>query len=157
MGGTIIPSSIYGKGTTMKIILDQKLVPNNSIISKYEKEMTKKNILIIGTQNSQKITNYLNKQNINLDIVQLGKTALDKIRNNSKYDLILIEENIKPIDGIIVMNKLLKIKEFKTNVILLSNNKDYLETYKNYGFSDIIIEPIKKDSFIKTINKYLEK
>lgn len=157
MGGTIIPSSIYGKGTTMKIILDQKLVPNNSIISKYEKEITKKNILIIGTQNSQKITKYLNKQNINLDIVQLGKTALDKIRNNSKYDLILIEENIKPIDGIIVMNKLLKIKEFKTNVILLSNNKDYLETYKNYGFSDIIIEPIKKDSFIKTINKYLEK
>lgn len=157
MGGTIIPSSKYGKGTTMKIILDQKLVPNNSIISKYEKEITKKNILIIGTQNSQKITNYLNKQNINLDIVQLGKTALDKIRNNSKYDLILIEENIKPIDGIIVMNKLLKIKEFKTNVILLSNNKDYLETYKNYGFSDIIIEPIKKDSFIKTIDKYLEK
>ena len=26
MGGTIIPSSIYGTGTTMKIVLDQKIV-----------------------------------------------------------------------------------------------------------------------------------
>ncbi|MDD5864968.1 MAG: hybrid sensor histidine kinase/response regulator [bacterium] len=156
MSGTIIPSSIYGKGTTMKIILDQKLVPNSNIISKYEKEITKNNILLIGTQNSKIIKNYLNKENINLDIVQLGKTALDKIRKNAKYDLILIEENIKPIDGITVMNKLLKIKEFKTNVILLSDNKNYLETYKNYGFSDIIVEPIKKELFIKTIDKYLE-
>ena len=40
-----------------------------------------------------------------------------------------------------------------------SNNiEDYLEFYLslNYGFSDIIVEPIKKELFIKTIDKYLE-
>lgn len=157
MGGTIVPSSIYDKGTTMKIILDQKLVPNNSKISKYGKEIGKKDILLIGNTNNKIITKLLKDKNINLETIVLGKDALDKIRGKKKYDLILLEENIKPLNGIIIMNKLLMIKSFNTKVILLTNNKEYIDNYKEYGFSDIVLEPIEKDVFINIIDKYLKK
>lgn len=155
MGGTIVPSSIYGKGTTMKIILDQKLVTNNNKINRYEKEIDKKDILLIGNTNSKIITKLLKDKNINLEIITLGKDALDKIRGKKKYDLILLEENIKPLNGIIIMNKLLMIKSFNTKVILLGNTKEYIDNYKEYGFSDIIPVPIDENIFINVIKKYL--
>ena len=37
MNGTIVPSSIYGTGTKMKIILDQRLVVSDSKLNEYEK------------------------------------------------------------------------------------------------------------------------
>ena len=45
MGGTIIPNSTYGKGTNMKIILDQKLVIDNNKLDEYEKDVYKRQLL----------------------------------------------------------------------------------------------------------------
>lgn len=153
MGGTIIPSSIVGKGTTMKIILDQKLVIDDNKLKQYEKKIDKKDILYIGN-NGKLISKILNNKAINLEIIELGKEALDKIRGNKKYDLILLEDDIKPLNGLIIMQKLLMIRSFKTNVILLSKNNEY--NYKEYGFSDIILKPIDEKDLINTINKYLK-
>ena len=149
MGGTIIPSSIYGTGTKMKIILDQRLVVSDSKLNEYEKVIDKKDVLLIGNLNSKIIKDIVKDKNINLEIIELGKEALDKIRGKKKYDLILIEDNIKPLSGIIIMKKLLMIKSFNTKVILLSSNNEYIDNYDKYGFSDVISEPIDEDIFIK--------
>ena len=85
------------------------------------------------------------------------KGVLDEIRGKKKYDLILIEDNIKPLSGIIIMKKLLIVKSFNTKVILLSSNNEYIDNYDKYGFSDVISEPIDEDIFINKINKYLER
>lgn len=148
MGGTIIPSSIYGSGTKMKIILDQKLLLSNNDINKYEKEIDKKDILLIGKNNDKLITKYLKNRNVNLEVIDIGKKALDKIRGKKKYDLILLEENIEPLNGFIIMKKLLMIKSFNSKVILLSGNKNNKDIYKDNGFTDIILEPIDKDILI---------
>ena len=157
MGGTIIPSSIYGTGTKMKIILDQKLVVSDNKLNEYEKVIDKKDVLLIGNLNSKVIRDIVKDKNINLEIIELGKEALDKIRGKKKYDLILIEDNIKPLSGIIIMKKLLMVKSFNTKVILLSSNNEYIDNYDKYGFSDVISEPIDEDIFINKINKYLER
>ena len=157
MNGTIIPSSIYGTGTKMKIILDQKLVVSDSKLNEYEKVIDKKDVLLIGNLNSKVIRDIVKDKNINLEIIELGKEALDKIRGKKKYDLILIEDNIKPLSGIIIMKKLLMVKSFNTKVILLSSNNEYIDNYDKYGFSDVISEPIDEDIFIDKINKYLER
>ena len=157
MNGTIIPSSIYGTGTKMKIILDQKLVVSDNKLNEYEKVIDKKDVLLIGNLNSKVIRDIVKDKNINLEIIELGKEALDKIRGKKKYDLILIEDNIKPLSGIIIMKKLLMIKSFNTKVILLSSNNEYIDNYDKYGFSDVISEPIDEDIFINKINKYLER
>ena len=85
------------------------------------------------------------------------KGVLDEIRGKKKYDLILIEDNIKPLSGIIIMKKLLIVKSFNTKVILLTKNNEYKDSYKEYGFSDVILKPIDEDIFIDKINKYLER
>ena len=55
------------------------------------------------------------------------------------------------------MKKLLMVKSFNTKVILLTGNNEYKDSYKEYGFSDVILEPIDEDIFIDKINKYLER
>ena len=157
MNGTIVPSSIYGKGTKMKIILDQRLVVSDSGLNKYEKVIDKKDVLLIGNLNSMVIKDIIKDKNINLEVIELGKDALDKIRSKKKYDLILIKDDIKPLSGVVIMKKLLMVKSFNTKVILLSSNKEYIDNYDKYGFSGVISEPIDEDIFIDKICKYLER
>ena len=155
MGGTIISNSTYGKGTNMKIILDQKLVIDNNKLDEYEKKVDKRDILYVG--NDGKLINKLFKnKEVDLEIIELGKEALDKIRGNKKYDLILLEDDIKPLSGLVIMKKLLIIKSFNTKVILLTGNNEYKDSYKKYGFSDIVLEPIDEDIFDNVIDKYLK-
>jgi len=160
MNGTIIPSSVYGSGTTMKIVLDQKVSEEENEITKYEKLYDKKKILLVddNTSSQKIISKLLEDTNIELDIVNLGKECLDKIRNKEKYDLILLDEEMQPLDGITVLKKLQEIRNFNTKVILLTrnNNYEYNEEYLKYGFSDYILKPIVKDNFIEKLDKHLK-
>lgn len=161
MGGTIIPSSIYGTGTTMKIVLDQKIVEEaDEKLDKYEEVYDKKKILLVDDNiSTEKIVSKLLKDtNIELDYVSLGKEALDKIRGKEKYDLILLDEVMDPLDGVTVMKKFKDIRNFKTNVILLTRNNEYEynEEYLKYGFSGYLLKPISKDKLFEIIDKYLK-
>ena len=160
MGGTIIPSSIYGKGTMMKIVLDQKIVNSEDKLTKYESVYDKKKILLVDDNiSTEKIIRKLIKNtNIELDYVNLGKKALDKIRNKEKYDLILLDEIMDPLDGMEVMKKFKDVKSFNTKVILLTRNSEYEynEEYLKYGFSGYLLKPINKDKLFEIIDKYLK-
>ena len=161
MGGTIIPSSNYGNGTTMKIVLDQKIVEEaNEKYNKYESFYDEKKILLVDDNISTEkiISKLLRDTNIKLDYVSLGKEALDKIRGKEKYDLILLDEVMDPLDGVTVMKKFKDIRNFKTNVILLTRNNEYEynEEYLKYGFSGYLLKPISKDKLFEIIDKYLK-
>ena len=161
MGGTIIPSSNYGEGTTMKVVLDQKIATSlQEKLDDYEKIYDKKRILLVDdSENSEKIISKLLKStNITMDYVSYGKDALDKVRNKEKYDLILLDEEMKPLSGYDTMKKLNNIKNFDTKVILLTRNNEYEynDEYLNYGFSDYILKPIDKIKFFDIMNKYLK-
>lgn len=158
MGGNLLISSEYNKGTIVTIILDQKIYANNK--DNYDNYVNNKKILIIDDNNSsiKLISKILDKHNILYDSSNLGKEALDRIRKGDKYDLILLDEDMPYMNGISVMNKLNKIKGFDTKVILLTKNSNiiYDDIYKDSGFSDYIIKPIDKDDLMNKINKYLK-
>ena len=158
MGGNLLISSEYNKGTIVTIILDQKIYTNNK--DNYDNYVNNKKILIIDDNNSsiKLISKILDKHNILYDSSNLGKEALDRIRKGDKYDLILLDEDMPYMNGISVMNKLNKIKGFDTKVILLTKNSNiiYDDIYKDSGFSDYIIKPIDKDDLMEKINKYLK-
>ena len=158
MGGNLLISSEYNKGTIVTIILDQKIYTNNK--DNYDNYVNNKKILIIDDNNSsiKLISKILDKHNILYDSSNLGKEALDRIRKGDKYDLILLDEDMPYINGISVMNKLNKIKGFDTKVILLTKNSNiiYDDIYKDSGFSDYIIKPIDKGDLMNKINKYLK-
>lgn len=158
MGGNLLISSEYNKGTIVTIILDQKIYTNNK--DNYDNYVNNKKILIIDDNNSSTkiISKILDKHNILYDSSNLGKEALDRIRKGDKYDLILLDEDMPYMNGINVMNKFSKIKGFDTKVILLTKNSNiiYDDIYKDSGFSDYIIKPINKDDLMNKINKYLK-
>ena len=160
MGGTIIASSNYNEGTTMKIVLDQKLgEPDNEKLTKYENTYDKKRILLVddNVSTNKIISKLLKDTNIELDYVSLGKEALDKIRSKEKYDLILLDEVMDPLDGKTVMKKFKDIRDFNTKVILLTRNNEYEynEEYLKYGFTGYLLKPINKDKLLEIIDKYL--
>ena len=159
MNGTIVPSSSYGSGTTMKIILDQKYDTIDTDINKYDNIYDKKKILLIDdSPSSEKLFNkILSGTNIELTSVKLGKEGLEKIRNKEKYDLILLDEELEPQNGHIIMRKLLEIRNFNTKVILLTkdNKYDYDDSYLQEGFTDYIIKSSDKEEILNKMNKYL--
>ena len=158
MGGNLLISSEYNKGTIVTIILDQKIYTNNK--DNYDNYVNNKKILIIDDNNSsiKLISRILDKHNILYNSSNLGKEALDRIRKGDKYDLILLDEDMPYMNGISVMNKFSKIKGFDTKVILLTKNSNiiYDDIYKDSGFSDYIIKPIDKDDLMNKINKCLK-
>ena len=158
MGGNLLISSEYNKGTIVTIILDQKIYTDSNK-DNYDNYVNNKKILIIDDNNSgiKLISKILDKHNILYDSSNLGKEALDRIRKGDKYDLILLDEDMPYMNGISVMNKFSKIKGFDTKVILLTKNSNiiYDDIYKDSGFSDYIIKPIDKDDLMNKINKYL--
>lgn len=160
MGGTIIPSSVYGRGTTIKVVLDQKIAESDDTLNKYESVYDKKSILLVDDNaSSGKIfTKLLKDTDIILNIVTSGKECLDKIRDKDKYDLILLDEDMEPLDGITVMKKLKEIRTFNTKTILLTKNNDYEynDDYLKYGFDGYLLKPIDKDKLFEVIDKYLK-
>jgi len=159
MNGTIVPSSSYGSGTTMKIILDQKYDTIDTDINKYDNIYDKKKVLLIDdSPSSEKLFNkILSGTNIELTSVKLGKEGLEKIRNKEKYDLILLDEELEPQNGHIIMRKLLEIRNFNIKVILLTkdNKYDYDDSYLQEGFTDYIIKSSDKEEILNKMNKYL--
>ena len=159
MNGTIVPSSSYGSGTTMKIILDQKYDTMDTDINKYDNIYDKKKVLLIDdSPSSEKLFNkILSGTNIELTSVKLGKEGLERIRNKEKYDLILLDEELEPQNGHIIIRKLLEIRNFNTKVILLTkdNKYDYDDSYLQEGFTDYIIKSSDKEEILNKMNKYL--
>ncbi len=159
MGGNLLISSEYNKGTIVTIILDQKIYTDSNK-DNYDNYVNNKKILIIDDNNSsiKLISKILDKHNILYNSSNLGKEALDRIRKGDKYDLILLDEDMPYMNGISIMNKFSKIKGFDTKVILLTKNSNiiYDDIYKDSGFSDYIIKPIDKDDLMNKINKYLK-
>ena len=154
MGGAIITNSTYGKGTTMKVILDQKIVPDE-FSPELKLYNNKKILLIDSNENTYKIfKKILHSDNINIDYVGVGKLGLDKIREKEKYDLVFIEDDLNPIDGYEIIKKLNNIKTFNSPVVLLTkdSNIQYSDDYKKYGFKNYLLKPIKKKDLFEIID-----
>ncbi len=157
LGGTLLLTSRYNEGTVVTIILDQKInITNKKEKKDYTKYLDNKKILLVDdNESSLKLINkILTKYHIKVETTNLGKKALDKIRKGSKYDLILLDEEMPYIDGEEVLKKLKEIKGFNTKVLLLTknNNIEYTEEYKENNFDDYILKPIDKNTLIEKIN-----
>ena len=156
IGGNLLISSEYNKGTIATIILDQKIYTNNN----KDNYVNNKKILIVDDNNSsiKLISKILEKHNILYDSSNLCKDALDRIRKGYKYDLILLDEDMPYLSWNVVMKKLKNIKGFNIPVIILTKNDgmNNIKEYKDAGITDYILKPIDKDYLMNKISKYLK-
>lgn len=94
---------------------------------------------------------------LSCDIAENGQDAVDKIMQNSNYDLILMDVQM-PIMGGYEATKIIRAAGFKDLVICgLSANamKDDFDLAKESGMNDYLTKPIEPASLQKMFKKYL--
>ena len=156
MGGFIILEN-----NKINIILDQKMViDNDDSLEKYTNYLKKISILVVdeNISNQKLISKCLDDDNVDLTFVSYGKECLNRIRNNEKYDLILMNDELNYMSYIETVKKLKLVSGFNSILILMTrdNNVEYTGSYKKYGFDDYILKPISRNKLITLLEKYFK-
>lgn len=169
MNGKIIVQSICGKGSKFTVSIDQR-ISNQQEIENIKKEtetkithenidITNKKILIVDDNNlNLKVAERLLKKHTqNIQTASSGQECLDKINNNEKFDLILLDDMMPKMSGTLTLEKLKENENFKTPVVVLTANaiSGMKEQYLSKGFDDYLSKPIEKGELIRVIKKFL--
>lgn len=170
LGGKIVLDEKNINKTKVTIYLNQKIkmqgVPLIAEISKLEESIkpqqedySDKKVLIVddNKMNLKVATRLLKNYNIITTEVLNGYEAINKIKNNEKYDLIFLDDIMPKKNGKETLNELKKIKGFDIPVIVLTANvlEGMKEKYIEEGFNDYLAKPINKEELKKILNKFL--
>jgi len=162
MGGKIVVQSEYGEGSTFTIYLPQEIA--NSIYKKeevIEENITfdnKKVLLVDDNKLNIKVGNKILKE-FNLDITpcESGFECINKIENDNKYDIILLDIMMPKMSGVETLKRLKQISGFDTPVIALTADaiQGRENKYLEVGFSGYLSKPIERSELKKVLSKYL--
>ncbi len=165
MNGKIVVQSVFGKGSKFTVSIDQRIVKNPTIkldeeINSEEKTIiTNKRVLLVDDNkiNLKVAEKLLESYGIDTESVDSGFAAIEKIQNNQKYDMILLDDMMPKMSGVETLKKLKEISEFNTPTIALTANAltGMKEKYLSDGFNDYLAKPINKEELNRIINKYL--
>lgn len=169
LGGKIVVQSVYGEGSKFTVYLQQEILELHCT-EKELKEETKnksneiydfssKRILVVDDNkiNIKVATRLLEPYKVKVDTAESGFECIEKINQNEKYDLILMDDMMPKMTGIETYHKLKENSNFNTPTIALTANAivGMREKYIAEGFSDYLAKPIEKDSLQQFLNKFL--
>lgn len=157
LGGTLFIKSDKGVGTTFRIVLNQLIKEDKvkNVIEATSKNLSnKKRVLIVDDDFKEldKISKELKNNNFEVETTMYGKDVLVRLENNQEYNLIFIDDEMKPINAVEI------IKHIKNNnnvIIMLDKDKEKIkENYINdYNFTDYLL----KDNYKEEIKRIKEK
>ncbi len=165
MGGKIVVDSVYGKGSTFTVGIDQRIVTKVKEAKIEPKDETKKmnikgkKVLIVDDNliNLKVAARLLSTYKLETEEVASGFECLQKIELGQKYDLILMDDMMPKMSGVETFKKLQKMEGFNIPVIALTANAiaGMKENYLKEGFNDYISKPIDKKELERVLKKYL--
>lgn len=160
LGGTIYIQSELNKGTEVIITLEQKIKQdinsnNLSKINNYIKSrQLQKTILIVNDNDkeSKKMKQLLENEGYKVDLSFYGNDCLSRIKNDEKYDLILIDDEMKTMNGLKIIKELKNMDNSSKKMIMLEKDKVFIgHHFVEEGFDDFI----DKSNFLEEIkSKY---
>jgi len=160
-GGNLMIKSNLGKGTEVILSIDQRIVLNDkdTILEKSEYYVKFNKKVLIISQNKDLINNIklkLNNNDINCSTMYYGRDAIDKIKSGKMYDYILIDDDMKEMNGYTTLKELKNIKGFNMPVVvMLQENKEKIkEHYIEDGFTDYLLIKEFNKEIDKIINKF---
>ena len=158
LGGFINIRSEKEKGSTFTIILDQKIKVNKDYYSEYI--FNKKKVMVVSDklQTLKDINTLVSKYDIELLTTMHSNDIIERVKDGESFDLILLEDDMKPISGFGTLGKLQEAKEgFNVpTVIMLNKNKESIKDhYVEDGFSNYIRKQNLEEDFDKVIKKYI--
>lgn len=158
LGGFINIRSEKEKGSTFTIILDQKIKVSKDYYSEYI--FNKKKVMVVSDklQTLKDINTLASKYDIELLTTMHSSDIIERVKDGESFDLILLDDDMKPINGFGTLGKLQEAKEgFNVpTVIMLNKNKESIKDhYVEDGFSNYIRKQNLEEDFDKVIKKYI--
>ena len=160
LGGSLIIKS-NDNGREFIISIDELIFKEktNQPFKNYDNLITSKfKILIIDNKTSfiNEITEKLKDYDVETFTNFSGLDAINTIQNGARYDLILLDDEMKQISGYEVFKKLKNIKKFKTPVIItLEKDKEFIKKhYINDGFSDYLLKSDIDNELKRIMDRY---
>ena len=157
LGGNLLIKSKLGKGTEVILTIDQKIYREEEKIVNNNNYGTKKVLVVCQDKKIREIIKkVLNENEISGSYILYGLDAVDRIKSGKKYDYIIIEDEMKEINGYETIKKLKNLKEFKIPcIILLNENKEKIKKYYiKDGYSDYILTRELRNELKRIIDKY---
>ena len=164
LGGSLMVKSEEEAGTSITIVLDQKIVEaEEAEISKrlenYEKSLqTKTNVLVIdeNEQLTNKITSILERENIEVSLALCGQDGLEKIMSKNKYDFIIIDDELTDMSGLMALKELKQNKKFNIpTIVMIDDRKEFIKLhYIKDGFADTIIKSELDEEMKRIIKRF---
>lgn len=165
LGGKIVVQSKYGNGSKFTVYLKQKIKTSTkerkkeNIIEEQNNFEGKKILVVDDNKLNLKVASkLLEAHQVTVELAESGQACLDKIENNKKYDLILMDDMMPQMSGTETMKELHKIKNFNTPIIALTANalEGSEEKYLKEGFDGYLSKPIDREALKNTLSKHLK-
>ena len=163
MGGKIIVHTVYGEGSKFTVVLNQKIEAPDTEVKHHVKttlDLNNVRILIVDdTPLNLKVTcKLLERYHANQVVTcDSGFECIDRIKRGEIYDLILLDDMMPKMSGVITLKKLKEMPGFKIPTVALTANAitGMREKYLADGFDDYLAKPIEKEQLIQVINQIL--
>lgn len=169
MDGKIDIESTYGKGTTVNIIIDQKIVTDVDKIKKVRKKEIKpfdskgKRVLVVDDNklNVKVACKLLEAYNISVKEVFSGQECLDVLDKDNMFDLILMDDLMPELSGtetLKILKKIERVEGFEVPVVVLTANalSGVKNKYLDMGFDDYLAKPIDRYELDRVLKKFLQ-
>ena len=129
----------------------------DSIIVEPKKEEITNETDILFISNNERILKGLEYafEEYTTNSVMSGIDAIDLIKSGENYNLIIIDDEMKPISGLETLKRLRKENINIPAIIMLDEGKEHIKNhYIKDGFTDYIIKSDIKNEIKRIINKY---
>ena len=165
MGGNVGVNSEYGKGSTFYIVIDQK-IGDESLLDDTSKLSL--NLDLTGVKMLMVDDNELNIKvglkvfkiynGTDIDTAKDGYECLEKVKSGTKYDIILLDDQMPGMNGGQTLAELKKHEGFNIPVVALTANAltGMREKYISQGFTDYLAKPLEKIQIVKVLNKIMD-
>ena len=164
LGGNLMVKSEIDEGTTVTIVLEQKIVETeeSDITRKleiYEQSLhTGKRVMVVDDDAKElaKITSFLEEHDINVSGSLFGRDAIEKIGAKHKFDLIILDDETSTYSALEVLRELKKNKKFNIPVVvMIDDSKEFIKLhYLQDGFADCIMKSKLESEFERIIKRF---
>lgn len=170
LGGKISFESVYQKGTTFTVVVEQEIVDKEKITDLNQYKAKKKTvdeyfdgsnyeILLVDDNllNLKVAEKLLKKYNLKVTSVSSGLECINYTKNK-KYDLIFLDHMMPEMDGIHTLYNLKKrVSGFDTPVVVLTANaiEGSKDMYLKEGFVDYLSKPINQVELDRILREQL--
>ena len=167
LDGKLEIESKVNEYTKVTLSFLQKIVEDNKIREKLENNKVaevfdlngKKILLVDDNKLNLKVTKrLLEPYNVDVTLLESGIEAIEHIKENNIYDLILLDQMMPAMDGSTTLTKLKELVDFNTPVVVITADAivGRKEIYLDEGFDDYISKPIDKKELSRVLNKFLK-